>query len=224
MPEITGVITQAAPRVVERRDGSGSFTLYDVFIDGQGPFVARRDVFNQAKSLEGFRVNAVTRSEQKGNFLNHYLDFVGPADGSHMPQQPAPQQQPAQPHQPTQPGPQQTAAQIMREGETAQEEAERRKTLSIHRQTATKVAAVISAGSPIDFWANVEAIVHYYATGQTPVGVTPQQQPQQPRQNADAYRQFQEQNQFVPAGAYQQDPGPQEGQYASTADDESLPF
>jgi hypothetical protein len=40
-------------------------------------------------------------------------------------------------------------------------------TTSIHRQTAGKVAALISK-TPDEFWANVEQLVHYFATGQTP--------------------------------------------------------
>src|SRR5215467_10740096 len=137
MPSIVGTVTEAKPRYIERRDGSGSFPLYEVWIDGQGPFVARKDVYNIAQMLMGFRVEAVTRSEQKGQFLNHYLDFVTQMGSGQQPSTPGgympnPAQQ-AQAHQPqpggtyypptqppAQPQPQpQTAAQVVQHAEQA---------------------------------------------------------------------------------------------------------
>jgi hypothetical protein len=39
----------------------------------------------------------------------------------------------------------------------------------IARQTATKVAAIISTHDPQAFWANVDDLVHYYMTGDKPI-------------------------------------------------------
>lgn len=224
MPQVIGTITQAQPRMIERRDGTGSFPLYEVWIDGQGPFVARKDVFNQAQGLLGQRAEAVTRSEQKGEWLNHYLDFVGPADGSFMPQQnPAQQAQYAQTQTQQQPGPASqptTAAQVMQQPNPVEE----RTRLSIERQKATDIAATIAnlTGnvSPLIYWENVQTLVRFYATGEAPTTFA-ELPAAEPRQNAEAYRPYQRedfpggssvqqqtQNQFVPPGAYSEPEGP----------------
>jgi len=195
MPEIQGTITHAAPRTIERRDGSGSFPLYEVWIDGQGPFVARKDVFGIAQQLMGARVVAITRDEMKNGFQNHYLDFVALVQGQPADQTAAQavqaaqaaQQPPAQQTVPvTQTAPQtpvQTAEQVLSQPSPEEE----RKNLSIHRQTAAKVAAVLSPGNEIDFWQNVTALVRFFQTGVKPMaGYT---QPDL-RSGHEAYRPF----------------------------------
>jgi hypothetical protein len=231
VPQILGVVTNTAPKVVERRDGSGSFTLYEVWIDGQGPFVARKDVYTLAQGLIGVQVEAVTRTEQKGNFLNHYLDFIQAAQGqgyaaaqTAVYQAQAAQQQPVMP-QPQTIMPQPMTPQAMT-AEAVMSAADEHRELSIHRQTAAKVAAAVYAAnaasgvpsSALDFWSNIEALVRFFQSGVKPTAAQP------PRQNAAAYQPFSEnqasQNQFVPAGYT--DPGPDPNRPAQTDDD--IPF
>jgi len=210
MSQITGVITRAEPRTIERRDGSGSFPLYEVWIDGQGPFVARKDVFNQAQALVNAQVEAITRTEQKGQYTNYYLDFVeqrGVAGNSQQSYQQGGQ----------------TQAMTAAEQVNTRTAAEERTNISIHRQVAAKVAAKISTNAQ-DFWVNIEDLFIYFQTGKHPYArhaVTPDPIPHENRQNADAYRQYREEpdNQYVPQSAYQ-DPGSQ----LPPPDDSDLPF
>src|SRR5215471_18445557 len=103
MTQITAVLTNAADRQVQRRDGSGTFTLHEVWLDGRGPFVARRDVYTLALGLLNQSVTAQVRSEQKGDFTNHYLDHVTANwNGMQQPQQPNYQQAMPQPPPPQQ--------------------------------------------------------------------------------------------------------------------------
>jgi hypothetical protein len=182
--------------MIERRDGSGSFPLYEVWIDGQGPFVARKDVFNIAQMMENTIVDAITRDEEKNGYLNHYLDFVSSAGQTQMQPQPNPaaQEQQAQP---------QTAQEVL----SQPSEAELRKEMSIHRQTASKVAALVSPGDPIGFWMNCQALMRWYQSGVVPeLGGVPRgnsPMPDPPRQNSAAYQQYRDE----PGNQYQGDPG-----------------
>jgi len=181
MTQIVGVLTNASDRQVNRRDGQGSFTLHEVWVDGRGPFVARRDVYMLALGLVNQRVIAQVRSEQKGDFTNHYLDHVtADWNGANQPQQPNYQQaMPQQTYNPPSPQPQQqyTPPPSQDEARIAQE----RKDLSIYRQTATKVAATLATvgqtnPNSLDFWNNVNDLIRFYQTGQMPVlvgGTTP---------------------------------------------------
>ena len=183
--------------MIERRDGSGSFPLYEVWIDGQGPFVARKDVYNIAQQMQGAVVDAVTRDEERNGYLNHYLDFVSLAGQTQMqpPPNPVVQAQQAQPVM---------SAQEVMEIPSAVEE---RTTLSIHRQTASKVAALISPGDPIGFWQNCQALVRWYQSGVVAdIGaqvISRGNSQPQPTQNAAAYRQYREE----PGNEYGGDPG-----------------
>jgi len=210
--------------MIERKDGSGSFPLYEVWIDGQGPFVARKDVFNQAQGLLGAQVDAITRTEQKGDWTNHYLDFIehraGPMQNPAVVAQQAQygngqQQQTYQPSQPAT-SPIMTAQAVVSEPT----EAEIRKQTSIHRQTSTKVAALISKNAQ-EFWVNVQDLVHFYEMGVMPYQNHPVTPDPIPRQNAQAYQQYRDEpaNQYVPQAAYA-DPGPQGIPHS----DDDIPF
>jgi len=192
--------------MIERRDGSGSFPLYEVWIDGQGPFVARKDVFNIAQMMENTQVDAITRDEERNGYLNHYLDFVSSAGQTTMQQpNPAVQAQQAQP---------QTAQEALSEPTAAEE----RKNLSIHRQTATKVAAQISKTQQ-EFWFNVEELLRFYQSGVKPFQnrpVTPDPIPRENHQNAAAYRQYRDE----PDNQYTGDPGSQ----LPPPEDSDIPF
>jgi len=199
--------------MIERKDGSGSFPLYEVWIDGQGPFVARKDVFNIAQMMENTIVDAITRDEEKNGYLNHYLDFVSQAGQTQITQG----QQFVQPTNTSSGGqPPQTAQEAL-STPSAEEE---RKTLSIHRQTAAKVAAVISPGDPIGFWQNCQALVRWFQSGVVPgadhftgnaANSGGSQQTSQ-HQNAAAYRQYREEpgNQYVPSDPGSELPPPED--------------
>jgi hypothetical protein len=204
MPEVrTFTLMSAQPRLVTPRDPSkNAFTLYEIFDNQGGKWVVRQDVYNHALPLIGQLVTAVCRVEQNGQYTNFFIDSVDPAGGG-------PTYVPAQQAQTAQaqyaPTPQQTQ-QIPVQPMMAQTERERQQ--SIHRQTAGKVAAGISSTAD-EFWSNVQAIFHWFETGQIPQTVATQQTAESmQRPNAAAY--------------HQNDPGPQPGQYDGMADD--IPF
>lgn len=85
MATVIGTIRDAGPITKPKRDGS-TYTLNEVNIDGQ-VYVARKDVCNVAAGMLGQRVEAITRTEQKGDYTNHYLDFVQVAGGGTAPGQ-----------------------------------------------------------------------------------------------------------------------------------------
>lgn len=147
------------PRVVNRRDGSGSFTIHE-FKDAQGQTLqARQDIVPLATSLIGQQVEVIVREEQKGNFLNRYLDFVAPANGNGAPTHAYVAQQTYAPQtaSPQAPAPNQPVSENERQN-------------MITRQTAAKVSAVISK-TPSEFWQNCEDLSRYFQTGYTPNAV-----------------------------------------------------
>lgn len=193
-------ISGLGPRTITPRDGRPSFTIWEVFDDQGGTWRVREDLYNQAQHWFGQRVMATTRTEQRGNFTNYYIDQMQP-----MGQGPVQQAQQAQPQQGYTGQPQPQAApqpQMM-----AVSEWERQKQHSIHRQTAGKVAAVISKTAD-EFWGNVQAIFIYFETGQVPAASFAQQPDTNNRPNQAAYQPY--------------DPGPQPGQ--DQFDDSDIPF
>lgn len=251
MTQVVGFLQAAGPVTKARRDQS-TYVLNEVVIDGQ-TYVARKDVCVLAQSMLGQQVSAVVRSEVKGNYTNFYLDFIELAGGGSQPGQgqytPAAQAQQAQQQGQPLPAPQQqvqpqqlapatfTPAPGPDPSPGARSAAEEAKQLSIHRQTAGKVAGLISS-NPIDFWQNVQQLVVFFDTGQVPfLGMAAQQPvaqmqeaPRPQTQNAGAYQQFERDtqiqtqpqpqgNQFVPAAAYA-DPGPA----APPHTDDDIPF
>jgi hypothetical protein len=185
MPEYQTVLTEYRPKTVNKKDGSGSFIIHN-FIDIQGrELTARQDVANIARGMLNQPLHVVTREEQKGNFLNVYLDFVGPAQGQQPVQNGGQQaitqaqaaqlqaqgpyyvQQPVQ--QQPQPIPPPTAPpqQVLSE-----------KDRQIHRQVAAKVAAKISTTSN-EFWRNAVDLAMYFDTGMLPTNPVQPNYPQQ---------------------------------------------
>lgn len=160
-------IVSYEPRVITRQDGS-SFTLHK-FKDVNGTeLVARSDVANLTRGYLNQPVKVTVRSEQKGQYMNHYLDHVAPSGQQQYVQEmqqpayvPAQQAQQAQTRPippPTPPPPPQQ--QLPHELDAAKDAA-------IHRQTAAKVAAALSTTAN-EFWRNVVDLAFYFDTGQVP--------------------------------------------------------
>lgn len=179
--QITTVLTKAEPRIVNKRDGSGSFTLYELFDHEGTAWVVRDDIYNQARQWLGQTVDMVVRVEQKGNFTNRYADIVTPNLTGQVPASNAVMQamqaaQQANRVQPSVPNPMITQPQVPNTvGGMGQPQLQdisvfpTRKDSSINRQTAAKVAAQISS-SPAEFWGNCQDLARYFDSGQVPAG------------------------------------------------------
>lgn len=224
--QITTVLSNAQPRIVNKRDGSGSFTLYELFDHEGTAWVVKQDVFNQAQGWLGMTVDMVVRVEQNGQWTNRFADIVTPNLGGQVPAtnavmqamqaaQQAGRVPPTMPQQPAQQGWQAQAGGAMvlspplqpnTIGGMGQPQLQdvsvfpTKKDASIARQTAAKVSAELST-SPAEFWANCVDLARYFDTGQTP-----QQRPTIPAEQ-----------QFAAAGTgYDNSPPPH--------DDDSIPF
>lgn len=153
--QVQGVQT----RTVNGRNGP--FEIHEVFINGM-PHVAKRDVWEQARAMQGQTVEMQTRTEQKGQYTNYYLDSFGNGGlvGTAPPQpsQSAPvayQPQPAQSELPAFSGPQPSLSDPTQ------------RDLQIWRQVALKVSAQLS-NSPHEFWGNLADLMRYIEHGQIP--------------------------------------------------------
>jgi len=170
----TTTLTNAAPRIVNKRDGSGSFTLFELFDHEGTAWVVKQDVYNVAQNWIGQPVQMTVRVEQNGQWTNRFADIVQLAQGQPMQQQ----------------GPMQSSAmQAVGAAQSAQAQAGRavqpqqqnyqpepwptQKDRSIHRQTAAKVAAALQPTSASEFWSNVQDLAAYFDSG-----AVPDQQPQ----------------------------------------------
>jgi hypothetical protein len=173
--QISTVITNAQPRVVTPRNGSQPFTVYEIFDHEGTAWRVKDDVYNQAIHWIGQTVDAIVRVEQNGQWTNRFADLVQLSSGPPLaiPQQPAAgvavaqamqaaQQtgriQPTMPQGPSQP------TQIPAPISTFPTE----KDLSINRQTAAKVSALISGEDAGAFWQNCVELSRYFDSGVTP--------------------------------------------------------
>lgn len=124
----------------------------------------KADVGNIALGLKGQLVDLKVEIEQKGDYTNYNLIRIRPAAGPAVAEAAAV----AQAAQPT------GRPVSYDEYKTIDKDKEDRKNLSIHRQVAAKVAAVLT--TPEDgaagFWVNVEAILHFFQTGEYPGGTS----------------------------------------------------
>jgi len=161
--EYVTTITEYRPKPITKQDGS-SFTIHN-FIDDRGiTLTARADVANFVKGALNRPLRVTVRDEQKGDFLNHYLDHAelvtngtsSPVEAAQQAQAAQTQQQP-QPAAQTQPQPQVPAGPDM----------PLPKDRAIHRQTAAKVAAQLST-TTFEFWTNVQDLSRYFDTGLIP--------------------------------------------------------
>lgn len=144
-------------KVVNRKSDGRAITIFEI-TDSNGTkwTTSRKDLAGEANRLLNQRATVQGREEQKGEFLNHYLEDVRAANGS----PPAPPQAP--PHvQQNSPPPQIPQAPPVGSW-TATE-----KDFNIMRQTAAKVSAHLSH-TPAEFWSNVDDLVDYFAYGTKP--------------------------------------------------------
>lgn len=122
----------------------------------------KADVGNIALGLKGQVVDLKVEIEQKGDYTNYNLIRIRPAAGPAV----AEAAQTAQAAQPQ--------AVSYEQYKSLDKEKEDRKQESIHRQVAAKVAAVLT--TPEDgaagFWVNLEAILHFFQTGEIPGGTS----------------------------------------------------
>lgn len=184
--EFITTITQYIPKQMQNE--RGAYTLHKFVDINNTEMVARSDVANLVRGYMNQPLKVTVRSEQKGQWLNHYLDHAEPvANGAAVAQQ-AQQQYALQPNtiggmgqpalnqgspppqpvqQPVQQQPQLSQGQLPHQMDQAKDQA-------IHRQVAAKVAAKISTTSQ-EFWANVLDLAYYFDTGQTPSRPSPQQ-------------------------------------------------
>lgn len=157
------VIEGAAPRTVNKKDGSGQIILYEVQLQGR-KYITRKPVFDTASLMIGQVVLADTRIEQNGTYTNYYLDSVLRQDGA-----PQIQSAPQQTQTYVQP---QTTSNAFTPPELLPPERPTPRDHQIWRQVATKVAAHTSQ-SKAEFWENVDHLIHFYETGEKPNATVP---------------------------------------------------
>lgn len=167
MSEYVTTIVEYIPKPISREDGS-SFTIHK-FKDVNGTeLVARADVANLVRGMLNQPLRVTVRSEQKGQWLNHYLDHAEPAQNGSQGLTGAVSQ--AQ------------AAQAVASGQAEWHEVPHvvlsEKDKQIHRQVAAKVAAKLSTTSN-EFWTNVTDLAFYFDTGQIPANPAEQGYPEE---------------------------------------------
>lgn len=144
-------VLDVASRQATRKADGAKFTLYDVRLsDGETYTTSRRDVAEQAHALTGQSVVATIKIEQNGVYTNRYLNAVqGTGFGAPAPGQFPPAAAPA------------ASAIPVNTGSSDNDE-------KIYRQVAAKVSANLST-TESEFWGNVDALVHYFKTGEKPI-------------------------------------------------------
>lgn len=171
MPEYVTTLTSYNPQQINRDDGS-NFTLHKFHDVAGTEMVARADVANIARGFINVPALVTVRTEQKGRWINHYLDHIRAADGA----QPAIQAQQAQQTYQQQAGPEPSTTagpavypttQTTGTSATEWHQELTEKDKQIHRQVAAKVAAGISSTSN-EFWRNCADLAHYFDTGRFP--------------------------------------------------------
>lgn len=151
-------------RTRQANSARGPFEIYEIQLLGEW-HRAKKPLWDSAQMLRGQTVFAETRSEQRGEWKNYYVDTLTPSSPATQQPYPAtagypqypPQQQihppQAPPAPPAPPAPEPT-----------------QKDRTIWRQTAAKVAAqMLDPGdSQLDFWANVDMLVWFFESGERP--------------------------------------------------------
>lgn len=164
---INTTITAVQPREVTSKKDGKTYTFWDVYDANGDKWDARSDTANIARQFIGQPVTIVTRTEQNGTFINKKLDSVELNMGQQIQQQFA--------GTPQVPDYAQAAMQAQPQVSTPQPQytppADDR-TESIYRQVACKVAAHTST-SQVEFWKNVDELIHFFRTGIAPIGAVP---------------------------------------------------
>lgn len=138
----------------------GPFEIYELQLQGQW-HRAKKDLWDSAQMLRGQTVFAETRTEQRGEWTNYFVDSLVPSSPATQQAVPATAGYPPEQQLPLQT--QQAPAPVAPPGPT-------QKDRTIWRQTATKVAAqMLDPGdSQVDFWANVDMLTWFYESGERP--------------------------------------------------------
>lgn len=172
MSKIETVVYDAFIVAVDTRSVSnGTKTIWEVSTqDGTKWATFNTAMGNKAKGLSGQMADLQVAIEQKGDFTNYYLQGIQPAKSGAQPPAGSEVVQAAQ-----------RAQEAARLGTGAQnlevtydqykdldKEKEDRKNKSIHRQTATKVAASLLPSDAAEFWMNVRDLVEFYGSGFVP--------------------------------------------------------
>lgn len=147
-----------------RQVKSGTMTIWDVVTqDGTKWVTFNAGLGNKAIGLKGQMADLQVTIEQ-GDFTNYYLQGIQPAKSGAAPPVGSEVVQAAQRAQEaSQRGPEVSYDQY----KDLDKEKEERRNQSIHRQTATKVAAELSE-SPSEFWQNVRDLCEFYKSGYVP--------------------------------------------------------
>lgn len=163
---VRGVMLSA---VQTRQVGQNNNTLWEaVTPDGTKWVTFKAGLGNKASALAGQIVDIEGTIEQKedSNFVNYYLNKIQASNGGVAEAAAKAAGAAAGATEVTY----EQFAQGQRDQNAATEKAQKQKELSIHRQVATKVSAVLVSANdtPGDFWANVEDLVAFYQTGMVP--------------------------------------------------------
>jgi len=170
----TTLLTLEGVNTRQANSARGPFTIYEVVAGGVA-YRARKDLFDMASTIPvGTQLYAETRQEQKGEWLNHYIDSIvqmAQAGIVAPPQlQAATYQAGYQPSAPPAQNAQTSGWQQPPNPPVPQPQAftPTDKDRTIWRQTATKVAAdlMTPGDSQDDFWSNVDRLIWFYETGQ----------------------------------------------------------
>lgn len=201
------VITGVTSKVVNRKSDNRPITIYEITDANNTKWTtSRRELANEANRLINTNVTVQGRQEQKGNFMNYYLEDLRSKNGAAPVMQPQPTPSPPPPPSPGPPPVQQQAP-------LPQHWTPNEKDFNIMRQTAAKVSANLST-TPAEFWSNVDDLVVYFTTAEKPERFNRFVPPAitQPLEGTG--------NQFIPP-SYEDDPGPLD-QPGYTDDD--IPF
>lgn len=213
MPVSNTTVESVSQRVVQTRDGRSS-TVFEI-VDGRGTKwqTFKQPIANEANRLIGMAVEINGRTEQNGQWTNHYIDDIRQATGAvqretFAPAQAAQQAQQAQP--PAQRDePQSYGTEHAKPAGSDWNE----KDWSIMRQCAGKVAGQISGNDPKDFWSNVGPLLTYFAYGLVPPEYDPvRQQATQPPPQQQSQR-------YVPENV-----PTQEQAWTPGGNDDDIPF
>lgn len=141
--------------ITTKQVGQDNKTIWEIETAGPKVTTFLAGLGNKAQALyeQGTVVDMVVSIVQNGKYTNYYLEKIQPSQNQAKADQ---VQQSLEKARATQ--------EVTFEQFSA---GEREKQVSIHRQVAAKVAGAIST-EVADFWANVDAIFHYFQTGKNP--------------------------------------------------------
>lgn len=182
---IVAEIVSVSSRTVNRKDGSGSFLMYDVQVregGNQTPVYSTtfKEPAEDAYALVGQMARLSVKVEQNGQWTNRYLQKVlgHVAPGAELPDALVPENTSSIPSADPVVPPSQVQQPVIpdRSAELADKEDLRQERIA--RSTALKVAAVLAApgDSEVDFWNNVDVALAFIERAVKPVRVTLAQQ------------------------------------------------